>query len=91
MRGLRRFFRAVVSSEDVAHGKPAPDIFLRTAELLEVSPKECCVIDDSVSGVEAAVAAGMTAVAITNSLPAEKLSRATTILETYDEIERLLL
>src|SRR5207244_3290829 len=34
MRGLRRFFRTVVSSEDVAHGKPAPDIFLRTAELL---------------------------------------------------------
>src|SRR6266536_2479888 len=47
MRGLRRFFSAVVSSEDVAHGKPAPDIFLRAAELLGVEPTQCCVIEDS--------------------------------------------
>ena len=91
MRGLRRFFRVVVSSEDVAHGKPAPDIFLRTAELLEVAPNECCVIEDSASGVEAALAADMTVIAITNSLPAEKLSRATSVVETYEELERLLL
>ena len=91
MRGLRRFFRVVVSSEDVAHGKPAPDIFLRAAELLEVAPDECCVIEDSASGVEAALAAGMTVIAITNSLPAEKLSRATSVVETYAEIEQLLL
>ena len=91
MRGLRRFFRAVVSSEDVAHGKPAPDIFLRAAELLGVQPTKCCVIEDSASGVEAALAAGMTVIAITNSLPAEKLSRATSVVETYEEIEQLLL
>src|SRR2546427_3406944 len=91
LRDLHRFFRVVVSSEDVAHGKPAPDIFLRTAELLDVAPKECCVIEDSASGVEAALAAGMTVMAITNSLPAEKLSRATRVVETYAEIEQLLL
>jgi len=91
LRNLRRFFRVVVSSEDVPRGKPAPDIFLRTAELLEVEPKECCVIEDSASGVEAALAAGMAVIAITNSLPAEKLSRATRVVETYDEIARLLL
>jgi beta-phosphoglucomutase-like phosphatase (HAD superfamily) len=91
MRGLRRFFRVVVSSEDVAHGKPAPDIFLRTATLLDVAPGECCVIEDSASGVEAALAAGMTVIAITNSLPAEKLSRASNVVETYAEIEQLLL
>jgi len=91
MRDLRRFFRVVVSSEDVAHGKPAPDIFIRTAELLEVVPDECCVVEDSASGVDAALAAGMTVIAITNSLPAEKLSRATSVVETYAEIEKLLL
>ena len=91
MRGLRRFFRVVVSSEDVPHGKPAPDIFLRTAELLGVAPRGCCVIEDSASGVEAALAAGMTVVAITNSLPGEKLARATSVVETYEELERLLL
>src|SRR5205823_464784 len=72
LRGLRRFFRAVVSSEDVAHGKPAPDIFLRAAELLGVEPAECCVIEDSGAGVEAALSAAMTVIAITNSLPPEK-------------------
>ena len=91
MRDLRRFFRVVVSSEDVAHGKPAPDIFLRTAELLEVGPDECCVVEDSASGVDAALAAGMTVIAITNSLPAEKLARATSVVETYEELGRLLL
>ena len=91
LRGLRRFFRVVVSSEDVAHGKPAPDIFLRTAELLGAAPDACCVVEDSAAGVEAALAAGMTVIAITNSLPAEKLSRATRVVESYAELEQLLL
>jgi HAD superfamily hydrolase (TIGR01509 family) len=91
LRELRRVFRAVVSSEDVAHGKPAPDIFLRTATLLDTAPKDCCVIEDSAMGVEAALAAGMTVIAITNTLPAAKLARASGIVESYEEIERLLL
>ena len=91
LRGLRRFFRAVVSSEDVAHGKPAPDIFLRAAELLAVAPGDCCVIEDSAAGVEAGLAAGMFVVAITNSLPSEKLAGASKVVKTYGEIETLLL
>jgi HAD superfamily hydrolase (TIGR01509 family) len=91
LRGLRRFFRAVVSSEDVPRGKPAPDIFLRTAELLGVDPAVCCVIEDSEAGVEAGLAAGMTVVAITNSLTVDKLNRGTKVVRTYEEIESLLL
>jgi len=91
LRDLRRFFPVVVSSEDVAHGKPAPDIFLRTAQLLNVAPTDCCVIEDSEAGVEAGIAAGMTVVGITNSLPAERLKRATKVVGSYREIERLLL
>jgi HAD superfamily hydrolase (TIGR01509 family) len=91
LRDLRRFFPVVVSSEDVAHGKPAPDIFLRTAQLLKVGPTDCCVIEDSEAGVEAGIAAGMTVIGITNSLPAEKLRRATKVVGSYEEIERLLL
>ena len=91
MRGLRRLFRAVVSSEDVGHGKPAPDVFLRAAELLAVAPNDCCVIEDSEAGVEAGLAAGMTVIAITNSLPPEKLPRASKVVGTYGEIESLLL
>jgi HAD superfamily hydrolase (TIGR01509 family) len=90
LRDLRRFFRAVVSSEDVAHGKPAPDIFLRAAELLGVPARDCCVVEDSAAGVDAGLAAGMTVIAITNSLPPEKLARATRIVGTYEEIERFM-
>ncbi|MBI3416041.1 MAG: HAD family phosphatase [Verrucomicrobia bacterium] len=91
LKNLRRFFTAVVSSDDVAHGKPAPDIFLRAAELLAVAPDECCVIEDSRAGVEAALAAGMTVIAITNSLPADKLARATRVVHSNAEIEACLL
>ncbi len=91
MKSLRRFFPVVVSVQDVAKGKPAPDIFLRAAALLGVEPAACCVIEDSAAGVTAARAAGMTAIAITNTLPAEKLTHANHAVRTYEEIERLLL
>lgn len=91
MGDLRRFFPVVASSQDVPRGKPAPDIFLRAAEALGVAPATCCVIEDSAAGVEAARAAGMVSIAITNSLPAAKLSRADHVVSTYREIEALLL
>ncbi len=90
MKSLRRHFPVVVSVQDVAQGKPAPDIFLRAAVLLGVEPAACCVIEDSAAGVTAARAAGMTAIAITNTLSAEKLTQADHIVRTYAEIERLL-
>ena len=91
LENLRRFFPVVVSTADVGQGKPAPDVFLRTAELLAVAPKECCVIEDAAVGIEAALAAGMGVIAITNTLPAEKLSRASHIVKHYAEIQALLL
>jgi HAD superfamily hydrolase (TIGR01509 family) len=90
MKSLRQHFPVVVSVQDVARGKPAPDIFLRAAELLEVKPESCCVIEDSAAGVTAALDAGMTAIAITNTLPAEKLTHAHHVVKTYGEISRLL-
>jgi len=89
--GLGRFFSAVVSAPDVKHGKPAPDIFLRAAELLKVAPHECCVIEDSKTGVTAGVAAGMQVIAITNTYRAHELAHATRVVATYGEIEQLLL
>src|SRR6185295_5576236 len=80
MKGLRRYFPVVVSVQDVSRGKPAPDVFLRAAELLGVKPVECCVIEDSVAGVQGALAAGMEVIGITNSFSAEKLARATQVV-----------
>lgn len=91
MKNLRQYFPVVVSVQDVGKGKPAPDVFLRAAELLKVSPDRCCVIEDAAAGVEAGLAAGMKVIAITNSLSAEKLARATHVVDNYDAIERLLL
>jgi len=62
--GVRTLFEAVVSGAEVAHGKPAPDIFLEAAMRLGVLPGACLVIEDSERGVQAARAAGMRCVAI---------------------------
>ena len=91
LKDLRRFFRVVLSSAEVARGKPAPDVFLRAAELLGVAPEDCWVIEDSRSGVAAGLAAGMRVIAITNSHPADGLLDATHVVKTYEEIGRLLL
>jgi len=91
MKGLRRFFGPVVSVQDVTRGKPAPDVFLRAADLLKVEPGDCCVIEDSAAGVEAGRSAGMQVIAITNTLKADQLTRAHHIVQHYYEIEAILL
>jgi HAD superfamily hydrolase (TIGR01509 family) len=66
LSGLARFFRATVSSEEVARGKPAPDVYLEAARRLSVPPKGCAAVEDSRNGIRAARAAGMRVVAIPN-------------------------
>lgn len=90
MKNLRQHFSAIVSVQDVEQGKPAPDVFLRAAELLGKRPEDCVVLEDSAAGVTAANAAGMQVIAITNTFPRERLGHATAVVETYEEIERLL-
>ncbi|MGA2864397.1 MAG: HAD family phosphatase [Verrucomicrobiota bacterium] len=91
LEGLGRFFAAVVTDTEVPRGKPAPDIFLRAAQLLGVAPQGCCVVEDSKPGVAAGLAAGMQVIAITNTHPAEALRLATHVVQSYEEIGRLLL
>ena len=64
--GLRGAFTATVSSEEVARGKPAPDVYLATARALAVSPQRCVAIEDSTNGLLAAAAAQMVVVAVPN-------------------------
>ena len=61
---LRKYFEIVVNGYQVKHPKPAPDIYLKAAELLSVKPANCIVFEDSPVGIAAAVAAGMRVVAI---------------------------
>jgi HAD superfamily hydrolase (TIGR01509 family) len=65
--GLLSRFRATVSSEEVARGKPAPDVYVEAARRLGADPGRCAAIEDSASGLRAARAAGMRVVAIPNA------------------------
>jgi HAD superfamily hydrolase (TIGR01509 family) len=87
--GLDRFFRATVSSEEVARGKPAPDVYLETARLLRAEPARCAAVEDSENGIHAAKAAGMRTVAIPNPQypPADDALEATdVILATLEDL-----
>lgn len=53
------FGNRIFTASDVKHGKPAPDLFLFTSEVMQVQPKNCLVIEDSLMGIEAALVAGM--------------------------------
>ena len=62
--GLEEAFAVTVAGDEIAHGKPAPDMFLAAAAKLGVEPGACAVIEDSAPGVAAGLAAGMRTVAI---------------------------
>jgi HAD superfamily hydrolase (TIGR01509 family) len=66
LSGLAPFFKVTVSSEEVARGKPAPDVYLEAARRLGVAPERSAAIEDSENGIRAAKAAGMRVVAIPN-------------------------
>jgi HAD superfamily hydrolase (TIGR01509 family) len=64
--GVADCFAAVVSSEEVANGKPAPDVYLAAARELEVDQTKCAAVEDSTNGIKSAVAAGMRTIAVPN-------------------------
>ncbi len=69
-------FNAVVNGLDVEKGKPAPDIFLKAAEALELPASECLVIEDSLAGLEAALASGARVMGLCTTNPPEKMRSA---------------
>ena len=66
-----RFDGRIFSADEVAHGKPAPDLFVHAAAQMDVDPAGCAVVEDSPFGVQAAIAAGMTAYGFTGGLAAD--------------------
>jgi beta-phosphoglucomutase len=74
--GVDALIQGVVTGHDVTAGKPDPQVFLLAADRIGVAPRRCAVIEDAPAGIEAALAAGMTAVAVTTEHPGERLSRA---------------
>jgi HAD superfamily hydrolase (TIGR01509 family) len=89
LSGLDECFTATVSSEEVAHGKPSPDVYLEAARRLDVAPEACAAVEDSHNGILAAKAARMRVVAIPNRRyppDAEALSEADVVFESLREL-----
>jgi len=89
LSGLGRYFRATVSSEEVARGKPAPDVYLEAARLLGAEPGNTAAVEDSPNGILSAKAAGMRVVAIPNSRyppDEEALGTADVVLGSIGEL-----
>ena len=89
LSGLERLFQATVSSEEVAQGKPAPDVYLEAARRLDVAPGRCTAVEDSENGIRSAKAAGMRVLAIPNrQYPPEEaaLEQADDVLDSLAEL-----
>jgi HAD superfamily hydrolase (TIGR01509 family) len=86
--GVAELFETTVSSEEVARGKPAPDVYLEAARRLGVAPERCLAIEDSGSGIRSAHAAGMRVLAIPNHRypPGGALALADVVLATLGEL-----
>ena len=86
---LRRHFDTVVGAADVARGKPHPDVFLMAAERCGVAPEHCIVFEDAPLGVEAARRAGMKAVVLTTTLPAEAFAEFDNVIHIASDFSQL--
>jgi beta-phosphoglucomutase len=85
--GLKDYFDAYVTGQDVTNGKPAPDTFLKAAEKLSLNPKRCVVVEDAVQGVEAGKAAGMPVVAVTTTRSRADLHRADIVVDSLAQLQ----
>src|SRR5205814_6058461 len=87
--GIADCFAATVSSEEVAHGKPAPDVYLEAACRLAAAPERCTAVEDSHGGIRSAKAAGMRVVAIPNPTyppDEEALAQADVVLDSISSL-----
>lgn len=88
---IRRYFKVIVSGDDVKRGKPDPEVFLTAAAKLGVAPRQCVVFEDAVAGVAAAKAGGMQCVAVTfvghHSTDKLLAAGADLVVKTLEEVE----
>ena len=84
--GLRRHFDFIVASGDTHASKPAPDPYLRAAQLHARPPTECLAIEDSRWGLDSARTAGMACVGVTHTYPRAELAAADRVVDSLDEI-----
>ncbi len=84
--GLSRYFKDIVAGEDVTHGKPDPEVFLKAAGKAGFAPSRCVVFEDAHVGIEAGKAAGMKVVGVATTHPAETLDGADLIVNRLTDL-----
>ncbi len=91
VNGLLDRFGVIITGDQVAHGKPAPDVFLAAARALSVEPQDCLVLEDAPAGVQAAKAAGMRCIAVPDHGVAQlDLSQADRVVASLSDVRALL-
>jgi sugar-phosphatase len=78
--------KVLVTADDVEHGKPHPEPYLKGAKLLGFEPAECWVMEDAPAGIRSAHAAGMKAIGLTSTYPAAQLSEADAVVDKLNRI-----
>lgn len=91
--GIHSVFDFIVSAEDVMYGKPDPECFNKALDRFNkysdqrITPAECVVIEDSIAGIEGAIAAGMKCIAVTNTYSSDRLTMADVIVKSLSEVD----
>jgi len=86
---IRGFFDVLIDESFISKGKPDPEVFIVTSQKLGIEPKYCAVIEDSIYGIKAAIAAGMKVIGITTSFSPDKIKIANLVINGFDEIDYL--
>lgn len=86
MLGIRHLFDVVVDASGVSKGKPDPEIYLKAAEFLDISPKDCVVFEDSISGIKSGQNAGMRVVALITTHSKDELPYTPLSIHDFTEI-----
>ena len=81
--GIRKKLSGLLTRDDVEKGKPDPEIYLKALEILQLTAKECLVIEDSVNGIKAALKAGIKVFAVTNNITLSSVHESKTISKKY--------
>lgn len=84
--GLRSFFQAVITAEDVSQGKPDPEVFLKSASRIGIPARDCIVFEDAHVGIEAGLAAGARVIAVATTHPLSELGQASLAVESLEEV-----
>jgi beta-phosphoglucomutase len=88
---LTKYFPVILDQSDVEHGKPHPEIYLKTADRLKIAPQQCIVFEDSLSGVESAQRAGAKVIGVTTTHTHQELGHTNYSIEDFQHLDPLKL